>query len=170
MKHALQGYALAEYRAGTEAEPTYLPWVDQYISHFRECIQPKYASLFLDSPAATGKDLPSSTGKDLLAILPTLSGLAILRPKGLAILSAKGLAILSAKGLAILSAKGPAILSAKGLAILTPKGLAILTPKGLAILSAKIFQTTATTHGKQQLVSDLVRRRMFQYCLGLLRH
>jgi len=65
MKHALQGYALAEYRDGTDAEPTYLPWVDQYISHFRNSILPKYASLFLDSPSTGERDLPSSARKDL---------------------------------------------------------------------------------------------------------
>ena len=29
--NALQGYCLAEYVDGFEAEPTFLPWVDQYI-------------------------------------------------------------------------------------------------------------------------------------------
>jgi hypothetical protein len=68
MKHALQGYALAEYRAGTDAEPTYLPWVDQYIHHFQTRIEynkdlPSYTSG--DLPSSTEKDLPSSTDKDL---------------------------------------------------------------------------------------------------------
>jgi hypothetical protein len=71
MKHALQSYALAEYPTRTEGEPTYLPWVDQYIDHFRNVVQPKYASLFLDSPSteknspSTNKDLPSYHQKDL---------------------------------------------------------------------------------------------------------
>ena len=63
---ALQGYCLAEYPNGFDADPTYFPWVQQYIDHFRTVIQPKYPSLFLASPAntqspSTSKDLPSST-------------------------------------------------------------------------------------------------------------
>jgi hypothetical protein len=61
--HALQGYCLAEYKQGMEAEPTELPWVQQYIDHFRSIILPKYPSLILDSPS-TEKDSPS-TEKDL---------------------------------------------------------------------------------------------------------
>jgi hypothetical protein len=60
MKHALQGYALAEYRAGTDEEPTYLPWVDQYIHHFQTRIQ--YNK---DLPSLSHKDLPSYTSEDL---------------------------------------------------------------------------------------------------------
>ena len=43
---ALQGYALAEYRDGIEKDPTFLPWVDQYVHHFRTVIMPHYKSLF----------------------------------------------------------------------------------------------------------------------------
>ena len=43
---ALQGYALAEYKDGLDENPTYLPWVAQYISHFRDVIMPRYTSLF----------------------------------------------------------------------------------------------------------------------------
>ncbi len=42
---ALQGYALAEYPDGLDKEPTYLPWVAQYITHFRDVIQPRYCTL-----------------------------------------------------------------------------------------------------------------------------
>ena len=43
---ALQGYALAEYRDGLEKDPTHLPWVAQYIAHFRNVVMPRYSSLF----------------------------------------------------------------------------------------------------------------------------
>ena len=43
---ALQGYALAEYREGVDKDPTYLPWVEQYVAHFRTVILPRYPSLF----------------------------------------------------------------------------------------------------------------------------
>ena len=43
---ALQGYALAEYREGLDKDPTYLPWVEQYVAHFRTVILPRYPSLF----------------------------------------------------------------------------------------------------------------------------
>ena len=64
--HALQGYCLAEYPNGIDGEPTYLPWVQQYINHFRTVILPKYTSIMLASPAHTTKDSPSSaeTPKD----------------------------------------------------------------------------------------------------------
>ena len=42
---ALQGYALAEYSNGLDEEPTHLPWVAQYITHFRDVIQPRYCTL-----------------------------------------------------------------------------------------------------------------------------
>jgi hypothetical protein len=57
--HALQGYALAEYANGIEADPTYLPWVDNYIAHFCTVILPKYISCIVnDKPSSN--DLPSS--------------------------------------------------------------------------------------------------------------
>lgn len=43
---ALQGYALAEYREGLDKDPTYLPWVEQYVTHFRQIVVPRYPSLF----------------------------------------------------------------------------------------------------------------------------
>ena len=51
---ALQGYALAEYSTGLDKEPTYLPWVAQYITHFRDVIQPRYCTL---SPQTVNTDL-----------------------------------------------------------------------------------------------------------------
>jgi hypothetical protein len=43
---ALQGYALAEYRDGIDNVPTYLPWVEQYVAHFRNVSVPRHSSLF----------------------------------------------------------------------------------------------------------------------------
>ena len=34
LTHALQGYCLAEYTNGLEAEPSYLPWVQMYVDTF----------------------------------------------------------------------------------------------------------------------------------------
>ncbi len=48
---ALLGYALAEYPNGPESAPTHLPWIQNYIDHFRSIIEPKYA-------CRAGKDLP----------------------------------------------------------------------------------------------------------------
>jgi hypothetical protein len=55
LTHALQGYAVAEYPNGIDADPTYLPWVDQYISFFKLSVLPKYS--IEDEP--TSQDLPS---------------------------------------------------------------------------------------------------------------
>jgi hypothetical protein len=63
LTHALQGYCLAEYPNGLDAEPSYLPWVQQYVDHFRNVIQPKLSSTMLYTPPVD-KDLPSPT-KDL---------------------------------------------------------------------------------------------------------
>jgi hypothetical protein len=43
---ALQGYALAEYREGLDKDPTCLPWVEQYVTHFRTVVVTRYPSLF----------------------------------------------------------------------------------------------------------------------------
>jgi hypothetical protein len=56
LTHALQGYCVAEYQNGIDADPTYLPWVEDYISYFNEKILPKFS--LEDLP--TSKDLPSS--------------------------------------------------------------------------------------------------------------
>ena len=55
LTHALQGYAVAEYQNGIDADPTYLPWVDQYISFFKASVLPKYS--IEDEPSS--QDLPS---------------------------------------------------------------------------------------------------------------
>jgi hypothetical protein len=64
LTHALQGYCLAEYPNGIDGEPSYLPWVQQYIDHFRNVILPKYPSFLLDSPSNRPEDSPSKTHKD----------------------------------------------------------------------------------------------------------
>jgi hypothetical protein len=51
----LQGYCVAEYQNGIDADPTYLPWVDQYISYFNSSLLPKY--YLEDKPSS--QDLPS---------------------------------------------------------------------------------------------------------------
>ncbi len=56
LTHALQGYCVVEYANGIDAEPTYLPWVDQYISYFDNSILPNFSVKHLPSL----KDLPSS--------------------------------------------------------------------------------------------------------------
>ena len=61
LTHALQGYCLAEYTNGLDAEPSYLPWVQMYVDHFRNVIEPKFTSIMLYN--ATPVDLPST--KDL---------------------------------------------------------------------------------------------------------
>jgi hypothetical protein len=61
LTHALQGYCLAEYTNGLDAEPSYLPWVEMYVDHFRNVIEPKFPSIMLYK--ATPVDFPST--KDL---------------------------------------------------------------------------------------------------------
>jgi hypothetical protein len=72
--NALVGYALAEYADGIDGPPTYLPWLENYINHFRNVIVPTYERVQVQdlpysegttnwtSPARKGyaKDLPSS--------------------------------------------------------------------------------------------------------------
>ena len=55
LTHALQGYCVAEYQNGIDADPTYLPWVDHYISYFKTSLLPKY-SLEVEH---SSQDLPS---------------------------------------------------------------------------------------------------------------
>jgi hypothetical protein len=50
LTHALQGYCLAEYTNGIDAEPTYLPWVEMYVHHFKNVIEPKLPSIMLYTP------------------------------------------------------------------------------------------------------------------------
>jgi hypothetical protein len=79
LTHALQGYCIAEYQHGTDKDPTYLPWVDQYISYFKTSILPKYS---VEDLPSSSKDLPSST-KDLPSSkdLPSYKDLPSSRPK-----------------------------------------------------------------------------------------
>ncbi len=70
LTHALQGYCLAEYTNGLDAEPSYyLPWVQQYVDHFRTVIEPKLPSIMLFTPPLDNnlpspkEDLPSSRKK-----------------------------------------------------------------------------------------------------------
>jgi hypothetical protein len=56
LTYALQGYCVAEYANGIDAEPTFLPWVEQYITHFYMNILPKYS--LEECPSST--DLSSS--------------------------------------------------------------------------------------------------------------
>jgi hypothetical protein len=61
--NALVGYAVAEYPNGSDGQPTFLPWLDNYIYHFENVIAPKFATTpsTLDSPSKGRKDLPSYT-------------------------------------------------------------------------------------------------------------
>jgi hypothetical protein len=79
LTHALQGYCIAEYQQGTDKDPTYLPWVDQYIRYFTTSILPKYS---IEDLPSSSKDLPSST-KDLPSSndLPSSKDLPSSRPK-----------------------------------------------------------------------------------------
>ena len=52
---ALQGYALTEYRDGLGEASVDLPWVDNYIAHFKEVIEPAFAQK-VDGPV----DAPST--------------------------------------------------------------------------------------------------------------
>jgi hypothetical protein len=56
LTHALQGYRVAEYANGIDAEPTFLPWVEQYITHFNINILSKYSL----EECSSSTDLPSS--------------------------------------------------------------------------------------------------------------
>jgi hypothetical protein len=53
--NALVGYALAEYADGIDGAPTYLPWLENYINHFRNVIAPTYERVQV-------QDLPSLEG------------------------------------------------------------------------------------------------------------
>ena len=99
LTHALQGYCLAEYTNGLEAEPSYLPWVQMYVDHFRNVIEPKFPSIMLyNAPAVdlpstkvrnpltqtydnTPKDLPSSHKKRKASTPKDLPSLRRTRPR-----------------------------------------------------------------------------------------
>jgi hypothetical protein len=78
---ALMGYALAEYTNGMDAPPVYLPWIQNYVDHFRNVVEPKYSTPGL--AIQTHLNFKSSPG---LVIQPCLDLPSTL---GLAILSAK---------------------------------------------------------------------------------
>ncbi len=48
---ALQGYALTEYPNRIEQEAVHLPWVDNYIAHFKHVVEPSFAAT-VDSTVA----------------------------------------------------------------------------------------------------------------------
>jgi hypothetical protein len=47
---ALVGYALTEYPSGMEGEPANLPWVDNYIAHFKNVVEPSCSLASLPEP------------------------------------------------------------------------------------------------------------------------
>jgi hypothetical protein len=53
--NALVGYALAEYANEVDGDLTYLPWLDNYIEHYRNVISPTSARKLTP-------DLPSDGG------------------------------------------------------------------------------------------------------------
>ena len=62
--NALVGYALAEYADGVDADPTYLPWLDNYVEHYRNVISPTFTrEVPTDLPSSSQQDLPSSSQK-----------------------------------------------------------------------------------------------------------
>jgi hypothetical protein len=63
-KNALVGYALAEYPNGSDSEPTFLPWLDNYVNHFKNIIEPRYVScMSQDSPSTPPTSLVPCTSK-----------------------------------------------------------------------------------------------------------
>jgi hypothetical protein len=62
--NALVGYALAEYADGVDGDPTYLPWLGNYIEHYRNVISPKLTrKITMDLPSSSQQDLPSASQK-----------------------------------------------------------------------------------------------------------
>ena len=58
---ALQGYALTEYPNGMDKDGVHLPWVENYIAHFKQLVEPTLASPS-DSPIA-GPCTPLQPGR-----------------------------------------------------------------------------------------------------------
>jgi hypothetical protein len=48
---ALVGYALTEYPNGMDCEPAHLPWVDNYIAHFKNEVEPSCSLASLPTPS-----------------------------------------------------------------------------------------------------------------------
>jgi hypothetical protein len=51
MATALVGYALTEYPDGIEGEPAHLPWVDNYIAHFKNVVEKPCSLASLPAPS-----------------------------------------------------------------------------------------------------------------------
>ena len=58
---ALVGYALTEYPEGVEGEPAHLPWVDNYIAHFKNLVEPTCSLASL--PALTSTPPPQRSSR-----------------------------------------------------------------------------------------------------------
>jgi hypothetical protein len=78
--NALLGYALAEYQNGSDGDPTYLPWVQNYMDYFRNVIEPRYnTKVVRDSPSCHPKSrsaarcTPKAKAKDLSSSTPRAS-------------------------------------------------------------------------------------------------
>ncbi len=57
---ALVGYALTEYPDGIEGEPPHLPRVDNYITHFKNVVEPSCSLASLPAPCSTAPPQNSS--------------------------------------------------------------------------------------------------------------
>ncbi len=55
----LVGYALTEYPSGMEGESAYLPWVDNYIAHFKNVVEPSCSLASLPAPSTPLQPLRS---------------------------------------------------------------------------------------------------------------
>ena len=69
LANALQGYALAEYADGMDKEPVQLPWVANYISHFKNVIEPSFVavSLSMESPPSPSRHIIAHTKANVLS-------------------------------------------------------------------------------------------------------
>jgi hypothetical protein len=61
LANALQGYALAEYADGMDKEPVQLPWVANYIAHFKNAVEPSFVavSMSMESPPSPSDAIAS---------------------------------------------------------------------------------------------------------------
>ena len=60
MASALIGYAITEYPTGIDGDPTHLPWVDNYITHFQNVVEPSCSLASLPAPCRTPPPQSSS--------------------------------------------------------------------------------------------------------------
>ena len=58
---ALVGYALTEYPHGVEGEPAHLPWVDNYIAHFKNEVE--HTCSLASLPASTSTPPPNRSSR-----------------------------------------------------------------------------------------------------------